>query len=853
MSLEKKFTYHKDYNKPDFVISNCELNFSIYDNYIEVENKMQITRSGEHKKNLRLHGHNLNLQSIILNSKPLITDDYSQDSASLEIKTTANRLSLVVKNKLLHNENTALEGVYQSQGIICTQCEPTGFRSITYFLDRPDVLATYKVKVSADKTKYPVLLANGNLVDKGELTNNRHWVCFDDPFPKPSYLFALVAGDLTCLRSNYISKSGRDISLEIYASHSQISQCDFAMKSLKKSMAWDEKTYNLECDLDSYKIVAISDFNMGAMENKGLNIFNSALVLATPRLATDNSFQNIESVIAHEYFHNWTGNRVTCRDWFQLCLKEGLTVYRDQEFSKSLQDPDLQRIKEVRDLLEQQVPEDTGPLSHPPRPDKYMEINNLYTATVYEKGAECIRMLETLLGKDMLIKGVKHYLKKFDGTAATQEDFIKSIEEVSQRDLQQFMLWYTQPGIPEITYLEDYNKKHKKYSLTITQNIKKHPDYDNLAPRLIPIKVGLLSANQKSTHLLKLTKKEQTFNFENILEKPALSILQGFCAPVKINTKLSNQDHLYLLKNDQDPFNRWKLFQDYFVQTITSLVNGSKLYLEPEFISAFEDVLQKSPETLAVKSAILELPSEKVLFESLTKIEPQLVIEKKKLLKYKITEIFYQNFLNLYNHYHNNSNQITPKAIGKRRFKNMCLGYLASFQDDQTRDLILKQISTAQTMSDEYSAFSLLCQYYNDKTIVNEFYQRYSKEELVVNMWFSAQAANSSLAKMQTLVSHPDFNLTNPNRLRSVVGSFCKNNLSEFHKQDGQGYKFCAELCKKIDKINPQMSASLAGTLVQWKKFSEPYRTLMGKELEGLSKLPEISKNLYEVIAKSLA
>jgi aminopeptidase N len=855
MSLEENFIYQKDYCKPEFVIKSCELDFFICDDYVDVTNNMEILRSEDHNKNLVLDGIDINLISVFLDGSLLSSSDYICHKESLELKKSSSNFSLSIKSRLYPDKNTALEGLYQSKGIICTQCEPGGFRRITYFLDRPDVLSTYKVRIEALKERYPVLLSNGNLVAKGECENSRHWVCYEDPFPKPSYLFALVAGNLSCLKSSYKSSSGRDISLEIYASDSQIDQCDFAMVSLKKSLAWDEDTYALECDLDVYKIVAISDFNMGAMENKGLNIFNSALVLANPRLTLDSSYQAIESVIAHEYFHNWTGNRVTCRDWFQLCLKEGLTVYRDQEFSKTVQDRDLTRIQEVRTLLERQVPEDTGPLSHPPRPDKYIEINNLYTATVYEKGAECVRMLELLLGKETFVKSVKHYLKKFDGSAVTQEDFVAALEEISQKDLKQFMLWYTQPGIPELSYQEDYDKLSKEYSLTLSQKVKKHPDYNNTEPRHIPISLGLYIKDKKSSHFIEMKESTQTFVFKNFAKKPILSLLQGFSAPVKVMTKLSEKDHLYLLNNEKDPFNRWKLFQDYFVKIIVDFIRLDKLKLEDNFIAAFADVLEKSSETLAVKSTILELPSEKVLFEHLENIDPHLVVDKKNIFRQKLVTIFKDKFLSLYKKYnvYNKSDSMSPQTIGARSFKNMCLGYLASSKDLDIEKLLLKQIDSALTMSDEYGAFSLLCKYYNNKKAVEDFYYKYSKEELVVNMWFVAQAATYSLKDIEKLLEHKDFNFKNPNRIRSLIGVFCRNNLSEFHKKDGSGYKFCAQMSEKLDKLNPQISSAIASSLVEWKKFNKKHQDLMVDELKSLRQLKNISKDLFEVVEKSLA
>ena len=856
--------YLKDYRKPDFLIERVDLNFDLHDDVTHVTSKMHLKRQGEANASLVLNGTDMTLVSAKIDGADV---DYTVDDEHLTIDNVPNEFILEISNDIDPASNTALEGLYVSNGMFCTQCEAQGFRRITYFIDRPDVMSVYTVRIEAEKEKYPVLLSNGNNIESGDLTGDRHFVTWHDPFPKPCYLFALVGGDLEYLEDQFTTQSGRNVTLRIYVEESDLDKCPHAMKSLIASMKWDEEVYGLEYDLDIFNIVAVSHFNMGAMENKSLNIFNTKCILAKAETATDNDFSFIETVVAHEYFHNWTGNRVTCRDWFQLSLKEGLTVFRDHEFSADMGSRAVTRINEVRTLRQHQFAEDSGPMAHPVRPESYIEINNFYTMTVYEKGSEVIRMMHRILGPEKYRKAMDLYFERHDGQAVTCEDFVKAMEDGSGVDLGQFRLWYSQAGTPEVTVTSNFDEKSNSYTLNFTQKVPVTPGQENKKSMHIPIELGLLDENgdellDEGTRLINLNNETETIQFENIKSRPVPSILRGFSAPVKLKTDLTRDDQLFLIGHDNDSFNRWEAAQEISTDIILSLVddlrNGQDLHLDDRYIDAMGLVLKDRANDRAFTAEMLSLPSEGLLGQQKQPIDVDGIHEARKLVVRGLATALKDELIATYHECGTNeAYEYTPEAVGRRRLKNMVLGYLMELETPEIFKLCDEQFNTATNMTDEIAAFTFLVDSdaQSREDAINSFYNKWHKDELVLDKWFSAQAMSSRsdvIDRVEALSKHADFDIKTPNRVRSLISVFAGLNQVSFHDKSGRGYKFLADKIKELDPINPQVSAGLSKQLTRWKAFDADRQKLMVETLEDIMKQDGLSKHVYEIVSKSL-
>ena len=871
--------YRQDYQPPAFIIDQVDLTFDLAEENTVVTAKMVIRRnpnSNQSSAPLVLDGRQLKLESASLDGRALSPADYQVDEESLTIALVPDVFDLQIVTRINPRANTALEGLYLSSGNFCTQCEAEGFRKITYYLDRPDVLARFRTTIRADR-RYPILLSNGNLIDHGELADGRHFATWEDPFKKPCYLFALVAGDLVEIRDDFITMSGRNVSLHIYVEARNCHKCAHAMRSLEKAMRWDEETYGLEYDLDRYMIVAVDDFNMGAMENKGLNIFNSKYVLAEPETATDADFQAIEGVIAHEYFHNWTGDRVTCRDWFQLSLKEGLTVFRDQEFSASVVGRAVKRIEDVRILRNAQFPEDRGPLAHPVRPDSYVEINNFYTVTVYNKGAEVIRMIQTLIGPEFFRRGLRLYLERHDGQAATIEDFVAAMAEVSGRDFSQFCRWYSQAGTPELKVRTDYDSEDKTFTVNLRQFCPPTPGQEKKEPFLIPVVVGLLDRKGQSLPLqlagesepavgdslvLECTAAESSFQFINLSREPVLSCLRGFSAPVILDIDYSDVDLAFLLAHDLDEFNRWEAGQQLAVKVMLRLLddleNGRELDLVGMFSGAVITALTDERVDPALRSLAVTMPTETYLGEQLQQINPAAVHRVREFVLRQLALVGSKKWLTIYQQMTDTGPySLEPAAMARRSLKNISLAYLMKGDDPENKDLAVNQYHEAGNMTDVLAALTCLANsdHPQRQEALNDFYQRWHHDPLVLDKWFAIQAASSrpdTLEKVQELLQHPDFTFDNPNRVRSLVGVFSQGNPAAFHDESGGGYVFLADQVLKLDSRNPQIAARLLTAMTRWRRYDDSRRQLMRAQLERIAKTAGISKNVDEITSKSL-
>jgi aminopeptidase N len=874
-----KTIYLKDYTVPDYVIDRADLNFQLDADKTVVHSHLLIRRNPDSQqtgKELLLMGEGLKLESIKLDGQKLSPADYLLTAETLVIQVVPQDrpFALDIVNTINPAGNTAYEGLYLSKKMLCTQCEAEGFRRITWFIDRPDVMTTFSVRLEADKQLYPVLLSNGNKVDQGELPENRHWVQWHDPFPKSCYLFALVAGDLEKIHDTFVTQSGRTIDLEIYVEAHDIDKCQHAMQSLKKAMRWDEVVYGREYDLDLYMIVAVSHFNMGAMENKGLNIFNTKFVLARPDTATDTDYEHIEGVIAHEYFHNWSGNRVTCRDWFQLSLKEGFTVFRDQEFTADQTSRAVKRIDDVKLLRVRQFAEDAGPLAHPIRPDAYIEINNFYTLTVYEKGAEVVRMLHTLLGAEGFRRGSDLYFQRHDGQAVTCEDFVKAMEDANNVDLTQFRYWYSQAGTPELTVEEVYDPKQRQLTLTISQQTPATPGQPNKKALHIPIKLGLLGAEgqplmidcdglaKSEEVVLELTREQQSFVFRQLPEKPLVSLLRGFSAPVKLHLDRTLEQLAFQLQHDTDSFNRWEAGQQLASRVILDLVkriqNGQPLQLEPVLLQALDNVLKQSWEDLSYLALLLSLPEENYLAEQMTVVDVDAIHQAREFVRQSLSEYLTDSFIRLYRQYHRDEvGDNSREAIGRRRIKNQCLSYLAMLETDETYQICLKQFAQADNMTDQLAALTAIVNsaHPEREQVLQHFYQQWQDEDLVVDKWFTLQAVSSNsdtFERILSLMEHPAFDLKTPNRVRALVGAFSQSNSVHFHRQDGAGYHFLADQIIALNALNPQVAARLISALTQWRRYDKQRQQLMKAQLQRIMQTENISRDVYEVASKSL-
>ncbi|ESS70972.1 aminopeptidase N [Methyloglobulus morosus KoM1] len=873
--------YLKDYQVPDYLIHTVELNFTLDERRTQVVSRLSLARNPNSQSSetaLVLAGENLKLIRIVLNDDQELTEaDYHITPESLIIHDVPQQrpFTLNIENEINPKANTALEGLYLSNGMLCTQCEAEGFRKITYFLDRPDVMAKFTTTLVGDKDRYPILLSNGNLIAQGDDDNNRHWVTWEDPFSKPCYLFALVAGQLECLEDSFTTLSGRKVGLQIFVEQHDIDKCGHAMQSLKNAMAWDEQVYGREYDLDLYMIVAVSHFNMGAMENKGLNIFNTKFVLARPDTATDSDYEHIEGVIGHEYFHNWTGNRITCRDWFQLSLKEGFTVFRDQEFSGDRSSKAVKRIEDVNMLRTRQFAEDAGPLAHPIRPDAYIEINNFYTLTVYEKGAEVVRMLHTLLGSEGFRKGCDCYFQRHDGQAVTCDDFVSAMEAANGRDLNQFRRWYSQAGTPVIHVIENYRTDEKTLALTIKQHCAPTPGQPAKELLHIPITVGLLdkqgnaipcnlqeSATGNYEVILQLTAAEQTFTFTGLAEKPVASILRNFSAPVKLTMERSLDELAFLLSYDSDTFNRWEAGQQLVGQVITGLIvdsqQGRPLNLPPIIIDAFKRVLSQSWEDLSYFSLLLSLPSEGYLAEQMQVVDVEAIHKAREFVVRTLAEQLQPELEALYlDNHRDESGQFDAGAIGRRRIKNVSLSFLSRLGNEKVQQWSTQQFNTANNMTDQIAALANIVNYPHPakQECLTLFYQKWQQEALVIDKWFAIQASSpmpDAFATVVSLTAHPAFDLGTPNRVRAVIGSFTQANSLHFHAVNGQGYEFLANHVIALDILNPQVASRMLGPLTSWRRFDPTRQNLMKTQLERVMNSPSISRDVYEVASKSL-
>ncbi|OOF43533.1 aminopeptidase N [Rodentibacter rarus] len=865
-----KAKYRKDYKKPDFTVTDIYLDFQLDPNHTVVTATTKFQRLNDEATHLRLDGHSFQFSSIQFNGKPFSA--YQQDGESLTLdlrEQHAAEFELEIVTILVPAKNTSLQGLYQSGEGICTQCEAEGFRQITYMLDRPDVLARYTTKITADKTKYPYLLSNGNRIAEGELDNGRHWVEWYDPFPKPSYLFALVAGDFDLLQDKFITQSGREVALELYVDRGNLDRAGWAMESLKKSMKWDEERFNLEYDLDIYMIVAVDFFNMGAMENKGLNIFNSKFVLANPQTATDEDYLAIESVIAHEYFHNWTGNRITCRDWFQLSLKEGLTVFRDQEFSSDTGSRAVNRINNVKFLRTTQFAEDAGPMAHPIRPEKVIEMNNFYTVTVYEKGAEVIRMLHTLLGEAGFQKGMALYIAENDGKAATCEDFVSAMERANELDLTQFRRWYSQSGTPELLITDAYDEQTHTYRLTVSQSTPPTADQMEKVNLHIPLKIALYAQDGTKQMLqydgkalsgvLNITEKDQVFEFHGIYGRPVPALLEDFSAPVKLDYDYTTDQLLTLLKFADNAFVRWDaaqmLLTNELRRNVSHFQQGEDFEISPQILTALLQVLENYEADIELATLILTLPREIEFAESFKTIDPDGIVAAREFIVRAIAEYLKEPLLKTYNHIRLEAYRITQQDIALRAMRNLCLNYLA--YTSLGNNLVHKHYNAANNMTDTLAALTaatkaaLPCR----DTLLADFEQKWQHDGLVMDKWFALQATrpdDNVLEIVNHLMDHPSFNFNNPNRLRALVGSFANQNLKAFHEISGSGYRFLTDVLIRLNEANPQVAARLIEPLIRFARYDAQRQTLMKRALERLSSVENLSKDLFEKIEKAL-
>ena len=870
----------KDYRPSGWLIDTAALRVELGEDGSVVHARLALRRNPDPKAEpgpLVLHGRELETLSLAVDGRPLAATDYQADGETLTLPGVTGDCVLESSVRIHPESNTSLEGLYRSGGNFCTQCEAEGFRKITWFLDRPDVMARYTVRIEGEKARYPVLLSNGNLLEEGALADGRHFAVWEDPYPKPSYLFALVAGDLVHLEDRFTTRSGREVTLRIYVRANDLDKTAHAMRSLKKSMQWDEETFGLEYDLDVFNIVAVSDFNMGAMENKSLNIFNSKYVMASEATATDGDYVNVEGVIAHEYFHNWTGNRVTLSSWFHLSLKEGLTVFRDQQFTADMNSAAVKRIDDVRVLRASQFPEDAGPMAHPIRPASYIEMNNFYTTTVYEKGAEVIRMIHTLLGPEGFRKGMDLYFERHDGQAVTTDDFVAAMEDASGVDLGQFRLWYDQAGTPTVGVRRHYDAAARRFTLTVSQRIPDTPGQTHKKPMHIPLALGLLdpagreiplrlegeSAAAGGHRVLDLREAEQRFVFEDVPAAPVPSVLRGFSAPVHLDSDLTREELSFLMGHDPDSFNRWEAGQQLATGLLLDLVAdhaaGRPLVAAPILIEAFRNVLDDTALDPALAAMTLILPDTRTLSERLDVVDPEAVHGARKFLRKALGEALHDRFEQAYAaNTVKGPYGIDAAAMGRRSLKNVALGYLLSQKDAESRALAMKQYRGADNMTDSFAAFAGLANQDcpEREEVLADFYATWREDELVMDKWFSVQATSSlpdTLENVRALTAHPAFDMKNPNKVRALISAFAHGNLLRFNAADGGGYRFVAERVLELDALNPQVAARLVAAFNRWTKFDGKRQVIMRGELERIVGHEGLSRNVYEIVSKALA
>ena len=869
-----------DYRPPNYLIETTDLNVRIFADHTDVTAVIQFYANPAVAdavgQPLELMGASLELRTLQLDGRELTPAQYQLHEERLVVPGVPARFTLTIDTRIDPKANTSLEGLYLSKGMYCTQCEAEGFRKITFYLDRPDVMAKFRTRIEADKKSCPILLSNGNPIQRGELGNGRHYVIWEDPFKKPCYLFALVAGDLAVVEDRFTTMSGRDVLLQIFVEPHDLDKCDHAMLSLQKSMRWDEEVYGREYDLDIYMIVAVSHFNMGAMENKGLNVFNTSCVLANAATTTDAGFQRVESVIAHEYFHNWSGNRVTCRDWFQLSLKEGFTVFRDQEFSADMGSRIVNRIDDVAMLKTVQFAEDSGPMAHPVRPDSYIEINNFYTTTVYEKGAEVVRMIHQLVGPEGFRQGTDLYFGRHDGQAVTCDDFVKAMEDANSIDLSHFKLWYSQAGTPKIKAKGKYDSANGWYELTLEQNTPPTPGQPNKKPLHIPVAVGLLDAIGRDLPLqlsdgttldpanpvLELKEASQKFTFVNVKQKPVPSILRGFTAPVKLECELGRDELAFLMSHDNDGFNRWDASQQLAVQVLCDRIAAynqkAQPKLDPQLLQAYSRLLADESLDQSMVARMFELPSELYLAELLPRpVDVDGIHHARQGLRKALAEALRPALLETF---HRTAQQgpyeYSDAAVARRSLHNSCLSYLMMLEDDEVTQLCLTQYQQANNMTEQLAAFrGLVHSSRAEKAdVIADFYQRWQREALVVDQWFTVQAVapqSDTLPQVEKLLQHAAFEITNPNKVRALIGSFCNANAVNFHRADGEGYRFLADRIIELNRINPQIASRMATLLTRWANYDAGRAENIRNQLQRIKAEP-LSPDVYEVVTKAL-
>ena len=862
--------YRLDYQAPHYWIDTIDLDVHLDDHQTRVVAISRVRRNGLHNEPLLLDGEGLTLTGVALDG--VACSRYQRLPGQLSIPDVPAEFVLTVETELDPANNSALEGLYKSGSAFCTQCEAEGFRRITYYLDRPDVLARFSTRITADKTSYPFLLSNGNRMAAGDLPDGRHWVSWQDPFPKPCYLFALVAGDFDVLRDEFMTRSQRRVALELFVDKGNLGRAEHAMQSLKRAMAWDEQRFNLEYDLDIYMVVAVDFFNMGAMENKGLNVFNSKFVLANPATATDSDYFDIERVIGHEYFHNWTGNRITCRDWFQLSLKEGLTVFRDQEFSSDLGSRAVNRIHNVRIIRGPQFAEDAGPMAHPIRPDVVIEMNNFYTVTVYEKGSEVIRMLHTLLGEERFQAGMRIYIERHDGEAATCEQFVQAMEAASGRQLQQFRRWYSQAETPELQVRDEFDATTGIYRLHVRQWTRPTAQQQEKLPLHIPLRVALYEPSgaeiplsrggEVLSDLLELTQEEQTFTFEQVPQRPIIALLLDFSAPVKLDYPYSEADLGFLLSHARNDFCRWDagqmLVNQYISQGVTAWQSGQPLAEPSALIAAFAKILNDSALDKALAAEILTIASESSLAELFDEVDIDAIHEVREHLLQRLAQVLYPHWLQVFEcNKTSGEYQIEAQQMARRALANLALSYLARSGQPEASDLVQSHYQHANNMTDLLAAMQAASG--ADLPVLGamlrDFEQKWQHDGLVMDNWFRLQASRSqgkTLLRVRELLGHPAFSLHNPNRVRALVGSFCAANPVLFHAKDGSGYQFLVEILTQLNSINPQVAARLIVPLIQFKRLDAARQQRIRLVLQQLAAIPDLAKDLYEKISRAL-
>ena len=881
---QPQMIYLKDYQAPEYLIDETHLTFELFEDHSLVHAQLVMRRNparGAGFPALELDGQQLQLLSVKLDDAELTAADYQLTDSHLILHPSTEHFVVDTSVKIHPESNTALEGLYKSGTMFCTQCEAEGFRKITYYLDRPDVMSKFTTTVVAEQHSYPVLLSNGNPIASGPDEDGRHWATWEDPFMKPAYLFALVAGDLWCVEDNFITMTDRTVALRIYVEPENIDKCQHAMTSLKKSMLWDEKTYGREYDLDIFMIVAVNDFNMGAMENKGLNIFNSSAVLARAETATDAAHQRVEAIVAHEYFHNWSGNRVTCRDWFQLSLKEGFTVFRDSEFSADMNSRVVKRIQDVAYLRTHQFAEDAGPMAHAVRPESFIEISNFYTLTVYEKGSEVVRMIHTLLGEAGFRKGSDLYFERHDGQAVTCDDFIKAMEDANGADLSQFKRWYSQAGTPRLAVSEHYDAQQHTYSLTFAQSCPATPDKVEKLPFVIPVELGLLDARggeialqlagetvaSGTSRVLSVTQAEQTFTFVGVNEKPLPSLLRGFSAPVKLSFDYSRDQLMFLMQHDSDGFNRWDAGQQLSVQVLQELIGqhqrGEALVMDQRLVEALRTVLGNDQLDQAMVAEMLSLPGEAYLTEISDVADVEAIHTAREFARKQLADSLFDGLWARYQ-----ANRAVSKAtpyvaeaehFARRALQNIALSYLMLSGKPQVLAAALEQFEHSDNMTERLTALAVLVNspFEAEKAAaLASFAEQFKDNPLVMDQWFSVQAGSTlpgGLQRVRELMEHPAFTLKNPNKVRALVGAFAGQNLINFHAADGSGYRFLADLVIELNGFNPQIASRQLAPLTRWRKYDAARQALMKAELVRIRDSGELSSDVFEVVSKSLA